>query len=76
MGVKEFMPTPMDSFRDTEEFPAASIPSVVLSTWLIVFALGRITPATVVFEALFAIEFLRILAELAGVALLVLSRRR
>lgn len=44
------------------------------STWLIVFALGRIVLIPVVPEVLFAIEFLRTLVEPPGAALLVLSR--
>ena len=64
----------MASCLEADELAAASSPKVGPSTWLMVFALGRMVVAPVVPEALFAIEFLRTRVEPPGAALLVLSR--
>ena len=58
-----------------EALAAAIIPSVALSTWLIVLALGRIEPLIFPTPLLFAIEFLRTLPEAGPAVLLTLSRR-
>ena len=58
----------------TEAFAAAIIPSVALSTWLIVLALGRIEPLTFPIPLLVATEFFRTLPEAVPAVLLVLSR--
>ena len=64
----------MESRRAAEELAAAIMPSVALSTWLIVFARGRIDAAPVATLLLLATEFLRTLPEPFAAVLLALSR--
>ena len=59
------------SGRGIDELAPSMIPKFGLSTWLIVFALGRIGPLAELIG--FSIEFLRTRADTLGTVLLALS---